>query len=327
MNDTSIQTACIRTAYGEALADYGAINENIVVLDADMSSSTRSKFFAQRFPDRFLNLGVAEAGMVDVAVGLALGGKIPFANTLAFLFALRAAEQVRTCVSYARTNVKMAAAYGGFCGGYDGPTHHSLCDLAVMRAIPNITIVVVADATEARMFVPAVAEFDGPVYLRLSRAEAPVLFDESHPIKIGRGLKLQEGKDVTLIGTGLMVFRCLLAAKELENKGISTRVIEIHTLKPLDRDLILDAAAETRGLVTAEEHSIIGGLGSAVAEVISEEGCTSPLFRVGIPDCYAETGPHNMLLDRYGMGVKDIIAAALRVLTDKSHDFRNKRTG
>ena len=315
MDELSIQKACIRTAYGEALANYGSVNSNIVVLDADMSSSTRSKYFAQRFPDRFLNLGVAEAGMVDVAVGLALGGKIPFANTLAFLLALRVAEQIRTCVSYARTNVKLAAAYGGLCGGFDGPTHHSICDLAVMRAMPNMTVVVVADATEARKFVPAVAEYDGPVYLRLSRAEAPVLFDESHPIEIGCGIRLQDGADVTLIGTGLMLSRCLMAAKVLEEEAISVGVIEIHTLKPLDRDLILDAAAQSRGLVTAEEHSVIGGLGSSVAEVIGEEGCATPLARVGLPDCYAETGPHEGLLDRYGMGVNDIVAAARKVIS------------
>ena len=310
------QRASIRDAYGNALADYGAVNPDVVVADADVSTSCRSAYFATRFPERFFNLGVAEAGMVDVAVGLALGGKIPFVNTFAFLLSLRAAEQVRTCVAYSRTNVKLAAGYGGLSDSYDGPTHHSICDLAVMRAMPNMTIVVVADAVEAGKAVPAVAEYPGPVYLRLSRAEVPVIFDASHSLHIGEGVLLRPGGDLTLMGTGIMVGRCLDAAEGLAAAGIEARVVEMHTLKPLDRDLVLRCAEETGALVTAEEHSVIGGLGSAVAEVVTE-AAPVPLERVGLQDCFAETGGYDELLERYGMGVAHIASAAQRVLKRK----------
>ncbi len=310
------QRVSMRVAYGKALADYGAVNPNVVVLDADVSASTQSHYFAARFPERFFNLGVAEAGMVDVAVGLALGGKIPFANTFAFLLSLRAAEQVRTCVAYAQTNVKLAAGYGGLSDSYDGPTHHSVCDLAVMRAMPNLAVVVAADAVEVQQAVPAVAEYPGPVYLRISRAEVPVIFDKGHPFRMGEGVLLRQGGDLTLIGIGIMVARCLEAAEALAREGIEARVVEIHTLKPLDRDLILQCGRETGALVTAEEHSIIGGLGSAVAEVVGE-ACPVPMKRVGLQDCFAETGGYDELLARYGLDDAHIVAAARRVLKRK----------
>lgn len=306
----------MRVAYGMALADYGALNTNVVVLDADVSASTQTHFFAKRFPERFFNLGVAEAGMVDVAVGLALGGKIPFANTFAFLIALRAAEQVRTCVAYALTNVKLAAAYGGLSDSRDGPTHHSVCDLAVMRAMPNMTVIVAADSVEVRKMVPLVAEWNGPVYLRISRAEVPVVFDEAHQPKIGKGVLLRQGRDVTLIGTGVLVSRCIEAAEKLKQDGIDARVIEIHTLKPLDEEMILASAKETQAIVTAEEHSTIGGLGEAVASFLGEVYPVH-LKRVGINDTFTETGPYFELLDRYGMGVNSITAAAKEVVRSK----------
>ena len=306
----------IRDAYGRALADYGEINPDVVVLDADLSVSTRTRYFAQRFPNRFFNLGVAEQGMIDVAVGLALGGKIPFANTFAFLISLRAAEQVRTCVCYARTNVKLAAAYGGLSDSKDGPTHQAICDLAVMRSLPNIVVMVVADAVEARKAVPVVAEYDGPVYLRLSRAEVPIIFDEDHILKIGEGVVLKDGGDVTLIGTGIMVGRCLEAAEALEKEDIKARVLEIHTLKPLDKNLIIKAARETGAIVTAEEHSVIGGLGGAVAETLSES-YPVPIERVGIQDTFTESGPYFSLLEKYGLGVMDIVKAAKRAVSKK----------
>jgi transketolase len=311
----------MRVAYGKALADYGALNADLVVLDADVSASTQSHYFAARFPERFFNVGVAEAGMVDVAVGLALGGKIPFVNTFAFLMSLRAAEQIRTCVAYARTNVKMAAGYGGLSDSYDGPTHHSVCDVAVMRAMPNLAVVVVADAAEAQQAVPAVAEYPGPVYLRLSRAEVPVVWGDpssmgDHPFRIGEGILLRPGDDLTLIGTGIMVARCLQAAEALVREGIEARVVEMHTLKPLDRDLILQCARETGAMVTAEEHSVIGGLGSAVAEVLGET-LPLPLERVGLQDCFAETGDYDEILARYGMDAAHVVAAAKRVVRRK----------
>ena len=311
----------MRVAYGETLAEYGAVNPDVVVLDADVSASSQTHYFAKRFPDRFFNLGVAEAGMVDVAVGLALAGKIPFANTFAFLIALRAAEQVRTCIAYARTNVKLAAAYGGLSDSRDGPTHHSICDLAVMRSMPNIAVVVTADSVETRKAVPAVAEHDGPVYLRVSRAEVPVIFDEDHTLEIGKGVTLRDGNDVALVGTGVMVGRCLEAAELLVKEGIDAKVLEMHTLKPLDEELLVDAAKRTGAIVTAEEHSVIGALGGAVAEVLTER-YPVPIERVGIRDTFTETGPYFELLDKYGMGVENIVEAARRAVERKAEFSR-----
>jgi transketolase len=306
----------MRKAYGEALAELGAANPDVVVLDADVSASTQTWMFREKYPDRFFNVGVAEANMVDVAVGLALAGKIPFANTFAFLIALRAAEQVRTCVAYAKTNVKLVGSYGGLSDAFDGPTHHALCDLAVVRSLPNMTVMVAADAVEVKKAVPAVAEYDGPVYLRVSRAEVPVIFDERHEVHLGQGVTLREGGDVTLIGTGIMVGRCTEAAEVLRREGIDARIIEIHTLKPIDEGLIVQAAQETGAIVTAEEHSIIGGLGGAVTEVLGSR-CPVPVLRVGIADTFTETGSYEALLDRYGMGVTDIVASARRAIVRK----------
>ncbi len=232
----------MRVAYGQALAAYGATNKRIVVLDADVSASSQTHYFATTCPDRFFNVGVAEAGMVDMAVGFALRGMIPFANTFAFLLALRAAEQIRTAVAYARTNVKLIGSYGGLSDSFDGPTHQSVCDIAVMRSMPNITVIVAADAVEAARLVPAVAEYDGPVYLRVSRAEVPVVFGEDYTVEIGKGQMLRDGADVTLVATGVMVYRSLLAADELAKQGIQARVLALHTIKPLDADLLFTAA-------------------------------------------------------------------------------------
>ena len=304
----------IREAYGRALAAYGAENPEVVVLDADTSSSTLSSFFAEAFPDRFFNVGIAEPCMVDVAVGLALGGKIPFANAFAALISLRAAEQVRTSVCYARTNVKLAAGYAGLSDFKDGPTHNAIMDLAVMRAMPEMIVIVPADAVETSKWVRIVAEYDGPVYLRLSRAAAPPVHDENLRVEIGKGLTLRSGADVCLIATGSMVGRTMEAAEGLAREGIEARVLEIHTLKPLDRDLIIQAAEETGALVTAEEHSVIGGLAGAVSEALAEAFPTH-LERVGLRDTFGRTGlDPEALMDFYGLGVEDIIRAARRAL-------------
>ena len=312
------ELASMRRAYGLALVELGRINPNVVVVDADVSASTQTWMFREEFPGRFFNLGVAEANMVNVGVGLALGGKIPFVNSFAFLLAMRAAEQIRTCVAYANVNVKLAAGYGGLSDSFDGPTHHSICDLAIMRSMPNLAVLVVADALEAQKATFAMAEHQGPVYLRLSRAEVPVIFDESHQVNIGEGVTLREGGDITLVGTGIMLARCLEAAEELASEGIEARVLEIHTLKPIDEAIIAQAAKETGALVTAEEHSIIGGLGGAVAEVLASTHPV-PLERVGILDTFTESGPYFELLDRYGLGVKDITTATRRALKRKRH--------
>ena len=306
----------VRVAYGQALAEYGALNQDVVVLDADVSASTQSHYFGSKFPNRFFNVGIAEAGMVDTAVGLALGGKIPFVNTFAFLLAFRAAEQIRTCMAYSKVNVKLAAHYAGLSDSFDGPTHQAVSDIAAMRGLPEMVVVVPADATEARLAVKAVAEYLGPVYMRLCRNELPVLFDASHPFQIGKGVTLRQGGDVTLVATGVMVHRTLEAAEELRRLGIDARVVEIHTIKPLDVELLVAAARETGCIVTAEEHSVVGGLGGAVAEALSEQ-TPVPVVRVGIQDRFAETGPYFALLDRYGMAVADVVSAAERAIALK----------
>jgi transketolase len=307
----------VREGYGRALADYGQVNPNVVVLDADTSGSTFSSFFAERFPSRFFNIGIAEPCMVDVAVGLALGGKVPFVNGFAALLSLRAMEQIRTCVCYARTNVKLASSYAGVSDFKDGPTHHAITDIALMRALPEMTVIVPGDAAEAARWVPIVAEYDGPVYLRLSRAATLPTHNEGLSLNIGRGLTLRDGNDVTIVATGSMVGRSLLAADELTGAGVAVRVLEIHTVKPLDDELILRAAAETGALVTAEEHSIVGGLGGAVAEALCA-GWPAPLERVGIADRFARTAPDpETLMDAYGMAVSDIVAATHRAIARK----------
>jgi transketolase len=311
------KTEFTRKVFGETLVECGQQNPRIVVLTADVSSSVLTNYFAQEFPERFFNVGIAEAGMVDTAVGLALGGFIPFANTFAGLL-LRAAEQIRTCVAYARTNVKLVGSYAGLSDYKDGPTHHSIMDFAVMRAMPNMTVISPADSMELKKLLPLIAEHMGPVHLRISRADMPVVFNESHRVKIGKGVVVRPGKDVTIIANGHMVSRSIKAAAILKQAGVDARVVNIHTLKPLDNRLIKRCAAETCCIVTAEEHLLAGGLGSAVAEVLSQERPT-PIEMIGIADTFAETAlDHDSLLDHYGMAVKDIVKAAKRAVKRKA---------
>ena len=307
----------MREGYGKALAQYGEANPDVVVLDADTSSSTLSNFFARRFPERFFNIGIMEPCMVDFAVGLALGGKIPFANAFAALVSLRATEQIRTCVCYARTNVKLVAGYAGVSDYKDGPTHHAIVDIAVMRSLPELTVIVPADAVEAAKWVPTIAEHDGPVYLRLSRAATVPVHDDDIEVEIGKGLTLRDGNDLTIVATGSMVGRSLLAAEQLAKEGIDPRVAEIHTVKPIDAELIQKAAEETGALVTAEEHSVVGGLGGAVAEVLCA-GQPVVLERVGIADEFTRTAlDPDSLMDACGLAVADVVAAARRAVARK----------
>ncbi|MHB0878407.1 MAG: transketolase family protein [Anaerolineae bacterium] len=305
----------MRQTYGQALTELGAADPRVVVLDADVSASTRSAVFGQKFPDRFYNVGITEAAMVDVAVGLALGGMIPFAHTFAFLMALRAAEQIRTCAAYARTNVKLVGAYGGMSDSKDGPTHHAITDLGVMRVMPNMTVVVPADSVEAAAAVRAVAEHVGPVYLRLSRAEVPDVMPKDYTFTIGKGRVVREGKDVAIVNCGILLSRCLAAAEQLAAKGIDAVVVNMPTLKPLDEDLLLQVAG-TGAVVTVEEHSIVGGLGGAVAEVLGRRRPTA-MQMVGIADTFTETGPYEPLLDKWGMSIGHIVAAAERAVAAK----------
>jgi transketolase len=298
-----------RKVFGESMVEYGAVNQKVVVLTADVSSSVMTTFFAAKYPERFFNVGIAEAGMVDTAVGFALAGMIPFANTFAAML-LRATEAIRTCVAYADTNVKLVGSFAGLSNFKDGPTHHSITDVAIMRALPNLTVLVPSDSTEAKKMIPAMAEHVGPVYIRLSRSEMPVIFDESHRVEIGKGVVVRDGSDVTIVANGHMLSRSLEAAEALSSQGVQARVVNMHTVKPLDVPLVLKCAQETGALVTVEEHSIIGGLGSAIAETISGE-FPVPVKRVGIADTFTETSrDFDSLLDKYGMSVNDIVAAA-----------------
>jgi len=316
-----MQVASSRKAFGEALCEVGRKNPNVVCIVADVSSSVMTDFFAKEFPERFFNVGIQEAGMMDLAVGFALGGMIPFVNTFAGLF-LRTVEQIRTCVSYAKTNVKIMGGYAGLSDFKDGPTHHSIMDISVMRSMPDFIVLSPCDATEIKKLLLLVAEHDGPCYMRISRADLPVIFDESHKVEIGKGVVIRGGNDVALVGTGVMVSRCLEAARILEKEGISCEVVNIHTIKPVDKELIEKEAEKTGCIVTAEEHSVIGGLGSSVAEVLCES-VPCPLERVGIADRFTETGPSfEALLDKWGMAVEDVVKAAKRALKRKEKEKR-----
>jgi transketolase len=307
----------MRKAYGEALIEIGKTHPEVVVLSADVSNSDHSFMFEAIFPERFYNVGIAEPALVDIAVGLANAGKIPIANTFAFLFATRALEQVRTHLCYGQANVKLAGAYGGLSDSFDGPTHHSITDLAIMRSLPHMTVVVPSDTTAVKKLLPQVVEWDGPVFIRLCRNEVPTIFEDDYFPQIGKGVLLNPGNDVTIICNGVLLPRCIRAVEQLALEGISAGLIEIHTLKPIDSDLIEQAARQTGAIVTVEEHSIIGGLGSAVAEVVVASFPT-PVENIGLKDTFAETGPYDLLLDKYCMAIEDIIAAAKRAIWRKS---------
>jgi transketolase len=306
----------MRLVYGQALIELGHSNSDVVVLSADVSNSDHSGMFEDKFPDRFFNVGIAEQALVNVAVGLANGGKIPIANTFAFLFATRAVEQIRTHLCYGKANVKLAGAYAGLSDSFDGPTHHSITDLAILRSFPNMTVVVPADPKGLSKLLPKIANIAGPVYFRLCRNEVPEIFTDSYEPEIGKGVILRSGSDVTILGCGVMVSQCIQAAEQLSKEGIEAQVVEIHTIKPLDHDLISQCARDTGAIVTAEEHSIIGGLGGAVAESLAA-GKPVPLELVGINDTFAESGPYKDLMDKYGLGIPNIIAAAKKAIKRK----------
>lgn len=308
--------APMRPAYGEALVELGRARPDVIALSADVSNSDFSFMFAEAFPDRFVNVGIAEQCLVDVAVGAAYTGYVPFANTFAFLFESRALEMIRTHCCYGGAAVKLMGAYCGVSDSFDGPTHHAITDMAIMRALPGMTVVSPTDAMAVRKLLPLVAAWPGPVYMRLSRNEMPVIHDESYAPQIGKATQLRAGRDVTLIGTGLMVSRCLEASKVLAGEGIDARVVEVHTIKPLDEAQVQVAAHETGAIVTAEEHSIVGGLGGAVLEAIAES-YPVPVMRVGVRDRFATTGPYIELLEYLGLATADVVAAARRAVSAK----------
>lgn len=298
-----------RDAYGLALVELGKANPNVVVLDADVSKSTKTVHFAKEFPERFFNFGIAEQNMMAAAAGMAKSGMIPFVNTFSFLATYRAADQLRSSVVYPKANVKIAATYGGLSDSFDGPTHQSIADLAMVRALPNLTVVVPADAVEVEKALPVLANYNGPVWFRLSRNPSPVIYGDDYKFAIGKASILQEGADLTLISLGTMLGRVLDAAALLRKEGINPTVLSISTLKPLDQESILTAARKTGALVTVEEHTILGGLGAAVCETVADQ-YPVPVKRVGIPDTFADTGPYEALLDKYGLSVQNIVTAA-----------------
>ena len=303
-----------RDAYGEALRELGEKNRDIVVLDADLSGSTKTAVFKKEFPDRFFNLGIAEQNLMGTAAGLASAGKIPFASTFAVFAAGRAFEIIRNSICYPKLNVKIAATHAGLTVGEDGATHQALEDISIMRSLPNMVVLNPADAVETKQCIYKAAEYNGPVYIRLGRSKVPVIFDENYEFEIGKGIELREGKDIAIIATGIMVEKAIVAAEELAKEGISARVINISTIKPIDKDIIIKAANETKGIVTVEEHSIIGGLGSAVSEVLSENKPTY-VERIGTQDTFGESGDGNDLLEKYGLNVENIVGKAKKIVS------------
>jgi transketolase len=306
-------SVAIRKVYGETLAQLGELNQQVVVLDADLSGSTKTSIFAKKFPDRFFNMGVAEQNMMGTAAGLAAAGKIAFASTFAIFASGRAWEQIRYSICYNKLNVKIVASHGGITVGPDGGSHQSGEDIAIMRALPNMRVLVPSDGNEMREMIKAIVDIPGPFYVRGSRVKFPYITGDDYQFEIGKGTILREGNDVSLIGTGLMVSKCLEAAELLAQEGISARVVNISTIKPVDEDLLVDCASKTNGIVTVEEHSIIGGLGSAVAEVLCEK---SPAFiqRVGLKDVFGMSGDADNLLEHFGLTPSNIVAAARNVL-------------
>ena len=303
---SELKRIATRQSYGEALAELGETDDRIVVLDADLAESTKTAIFGKKFPDRFIDCGIAEANMVSMAAGLAACGKIPFCSSFAMFATGRAYEQIRNSVGYPHLNVKIAASHAGISVGEDGATHQCLEDLALMRQIPGMVVLNPADDVEARAAVKAAFEYVGPVYIRLGRLAVPVVNDEeNYKFEMGKGVVLKEGTDVTIFATGLEVYESLLAAEMLEKDGISAEVVNIHTIKPIDKELVVASATKTGKVVTVEEHFTIGGLGSAVCEVLSENAPTKVL-RIGINDVFGESGPALELIHKYELDAEGI---------------------
>ena len=298
---SDVKKIATREGYGNALAELGARHENLVVLDADLAGSTKTGIFRKAFPERHINCGIAEQNMMSVAAGLAATGKVVFASSFAMFAAGRAYEQIRNSIGYTKLNVKIGASHAGISVGEDGATHQCNEDIALMRTIPGMVIINPSDDVEARAAVKAAYEHEGPVYLRLGRLAVPVINDhEGYEFRIGKGVVLREGKDVTIFATGLEVAETLKAAEKLAADGIEAKVVNIHTIKPIDRELVISSARETGKVVTVEEHSVIGGLGSAVCDVLCEEAPTKVL-KIGINDVYGESGPALELIHKYGL--------------------------
>lgn len=306
-----------RDAYGQALVKLGEVNSDVVVLDADLAGSTKTAKFKEAFPDRFFNMGIAEQNLIGTAAGLAASGKIPFASSFAIFATGRAFEQIRNSVAYPKLNVKIAATHAGLTVGEDGASHQALEDIAIMRAVPNMTVIVPADGVETEQAVFKAAEHQGPVYLRLGRPAVPVIYDENYRFEIGKANLLRAGNDVGFVAAGIMVAVALEAAEALQAEGIDAAVLNMSTIKPLDQEAIIQLANTTGALVTAEEHNILGGLGSAVAEVVGEH-CPVPVLRVGVEDCFGQSGTPAELLTEYGLTKENLMEKARQVIAKKN---------
>lgn len=295
-----------RQSYGEALAELGRKNKDIVVLDADLAGATKTSIFAKEFPERFFDIGIAEADMIGTAAGMSTCGKIPYASTFAVFAAGRAYDQIRNSVCYPNLNVKICATHSGITVGEDGATHQMLEDISLMRTLPNMTVMSVSDDTQTKWAVEEISKINGPVYLRLGRLATPIIYDENQKFEIGKAIQIGEGTDGTVFATGVTVVEAIKAKEELEKQGINIRVVDIHTIKPIDKETIIKCAKETKKLISIEDHSVIGGLGSAIAEVLTEEYPTK-LTRLGINDTFGKSGKAEDLMKYFGITSQDII--------------------
>lgn len=305
----------IRDAFGQALKELGAVNQKVVALEADVGGSTKSILFGKEFPERYYNVGISELNMVNMSAGLALEGFIPFVNTFAVFLATRALDPVQSLIAYDALNVRLCGTYCGLSDSYDGASHQAITDISIMRAIPNMTVVCASDPVQTKRAVFALADYQGPVYLRLSRAPAPTVYPQDFQFEIGKGVTLREGRDVAIITTGTVLHPALEAAKLLAEQGIHATVVDMHTIQPIDKELVLGCAKKTGAILTVEEHSVRGGLGSAVAEVLAE-GYPAPLSILGATD-FAESGDLNQLMEKYGFGAENIAQRAKEVMQKK----------
>ena len=312
-----VKKVATRVGYGEALVELGGERDDFLVLDADLAAATQTGMFKKAFPERFYDCGIAEGNMISIAAGIAATGKKVICSSFAMFAAGRAFEQVRNSVGYPHLNVIIGATHAGISVGEDGATHQCCEDIALMRTIPGMTIINPADETEAKKAVRAALELDGPVYMRFGRLAVPVIFGDDYNFEVGKGVELKDGTDVTVIATGLMVNEALEAFEILKSEGISARIINMHTIKPLDKEIVLKAARETGAIVTAEEHSVIGGLGAAVSETVCEE-CPVPVVKLGVNDTFGHSGPAVKLLDEFGLRAANIAQKAKRAIALKN---------
>ncbi len=301
-----IKKIATRQSYGEALVELGKENKNVVVLDADLSTATKTNMFAKEFPDRFFDMGISEQDMMGTAAGFATCGKIPYASTFAVFAAGRAYDQIRNSICYPNLNVKICATHSGVTVGEDGATHQMLEDIALMRALPNMTVMCTSDDTQTKWAIKEISKIKGPVYLRLSRLATPIIYKSSEKFEIGKAIQIGEGTDATIIATGDVVYEAIKAKEELEKIGKNVRILDIHTIKPIDKQAIIKCAKETKKIITIEDHNIIGGLGSSVCEVLSEEYPTK-VVRLGIKDTFGKSGKAEELMEYFGIKAKNII--------------------